>query len=219
MNPEGILDNLELERHRRLQGLRKPDPHAFFLCRRAYDELNNGEDRTKFSTALNFAKTVKYHHPGLDTEVYFCHPLRVAGLALLLSGSKDVEVGVLGLLHNILEVSDVSLGELTSLFGVSIAGQIRTLTVNRKVQWDGAYKAEYYDRLNRGPVAARIVKILDKLDNLFVLGLNTDENVRENYLSEIKKFIVPMTVSSLPSITPYMMTLVENTYEIGCIGK
>ena len=219
MNISDILDDIGLERRRRLQGLLEPDPHALVLWDRAIAALPDDVERSRLAQALRFAKEIKYHHVGLTSDIYFSHPLRVAALAILISGAQDTGTGVLAVLHNVLEVSDVTVDTLSETFGRSISNQIETLTVDRNVQWDKTYKADYYGKLVAGPLSARVVKIVDKLDNLFVLGLNPDASVRERYLAEIEDFVLPMTAASLPSLTAYMRNLVQDCRATGFIER
>ena len=212
-----ILDEFGIERQRRIQGLLESDPHALVLWRRAISTLVNDSDQARLSYAFDFASALKYRHIGLTSDIYFSHPLRVAGLAVLISDKQDVETGILGILHNVLEVSDVSLSKLSATFGNAIAEQIKILTVDRELQWDFSYKTNYYNQLMQGPLSARIVKIVDKLDNLFVLGLNPDASVRSKYLKEIEEFIIPMTATSLPAVTSYMRALVKDCSATGFI--
>jgi (p)ppGpp synthase/HD superfamily hydrolase len=116
-------------------------------------------------------------------------------------------------------VSDVSVDTLSETFGSGISDQIETLTVDRNVQWNKTYKAGYYVKLTAGPLSARVVKIVDKLDNLFVLGLNPDASVREKYLAEIEEFVLPMAEASLPSLTAYMRNLVQDCRATGFIER
>lgn len=217
MNLSNILDDIALERQRRLLGLLEPDPHALVLWARAMAALPDDTERHRLAYAFRFAEQLKYRHVGLTSEIYFSHPLRVAALATLLAGAQDAGIGVLAVLHNVLEVSDVSLIELSETFGNGISDQIKTLTVDRDIQWDKVYKVGYYSKLMEGPPSARVVKIVDKLDNLFLLGLNTDAFVRKKYLTEIEDFVLPMTVASLPGLTAYMQELVRDCHAIGLI--
>jgi hypothetical protein len=103
------------------------------------------------------------------------------------------------------------------MFGSRISNQIDLLTVDRDLQWNMDYKENYYKRLMKSPISARIVKILDKLDNLFLLGLNPDASLREKYLLEVENFILPMAMVSLPNLTIYIRDLVANCRETGFI--
>lgn len=219
MNLSNILDDIGLERRRRLLGLLEPDPHAIVLWGRAIAALPDDAERERLAHAFRFAKAIKYRHVGLTSDIYFSHPLRVAGLAILISGAEESETGVLAVLHNVLEVSDISVNTLSEAFGSGISNQIETLTVDRDVQWDKTYKAGYYGKLMEGPLSARIVKIVDKLDNLFVLGVNPDASVREKYLAEVEDFVLPMTEASLPSLTAYMRNLVQDCRATGFIER
>lgn len=213
-----ILDNIELERKRRLLSLLGPDQHAFMLWSRALASLPDKKERARLTNAFSFAKEIKYHHGGLESNVYFLHPLRVAALAILISGTQDAEIGIVGILHNVLEVSDLSLNELRNTFGSRISNQIDVLTVDRNLQWDKVYKEHYYKKIINSHVSTHIVKILDKLDNLFLLGLNPDASLRERYLAEIENFILPMTMTSQPNLIHYIQDLVDNCRETGFIN-
>ncbi|PQA76608.1 HD domain-containing protein [Rhodoferax sp. TS-BS-61-7] len=219
MNLSDTLNDIRLERMRRLMGLLEPDPHALVLWKRAMAALHDDAERSRLAHAFRFAKGLKYHHVGLTSDIYFSHPLRVAALAILISGARDAGTGVLAVLHNVLEVSDVSVDILSETFGSDISNQIETLTVDRDVQWDKTYKEGYYGGLVAGPLSVRVVKIVDKLDNLFVLGLNPDASVREKYLAEIEDFVLPMTEASLPSLTAYMRNLVQDCHSTGFIER
>lgn len=217
MTTTNVLDDIEIERERRLRGLSEPDPHARVLWRRALAALASDLERQKLLLAFQFAKEIKYHHIGLTSEVYFSHPLRVAAICLLSRPDQGSEVGVLGILHNVLEVSDVSADLLAEIFGRTISDQVVALTVNRNIQWDHAYKTNYYRNLMAGPRITRAVKIVDKLDNLFTLGLNADEEVKTRYLSEIEDFVLPMVEATIPELLAYMSDLVSNCRTIGFI--
>jgi hypothetical protein len=69
------------------------------------------------------------------------------------------------------------------------------------------------------PLSARVVKIVDKLDNLFVLGLNPDASVRKKYLAEIEDFVLPMAAATLPRLITYMRDLVQDCRLTGFIER
>ena len=219
MNLSDILDNIGVERRRRLLGLLEPDPHALVLWSRAMAALPEKAQRDRFAHAFKFAKEIKYRHVGLTSDIYFSHPLRVAALATLVSGTQDAGIGVIAVLHNVLEVSDVSVDVLSENFGVEVSNQIEALTVDRDLQWDRAYKESYYSKLMACPLSARVVKIVDKLDNLFVLGLNPDASVREKYLAEIEDFVLPMAEATLPKLITYVRDLVQDCHLTGFIER
>lgn len=212
-----VLDDIAIERERRLMGLYEPDSHAHELWRRALTSLPTDLERERLRVVFQFAKNIKYHHVGLTSDIYFSHPLRVAAIGLLIDADHDSRVGALGILHNVLEVSHVSADTMEKNFGRNISEQVVALTVDRNIQWDRTYKTAYYKDLMAGPHFTRVVKIIDKLDNLFLLGLNADEDVREKYLSEIEDFVLPMAAETLPELLAYMLNLVNNCRITGFI--
>ena len=62
--------------------------------------------------------------------------------------------------------------------------------------------------------ACRLIKILDKLDNLFLLHLNPNKDVINKYLLEIEKHIMPMVKKDLPVLLTYFEELFINTKKI-----
>lgn len=212
-----VLDDIAIERERRLRGLHQPDHYAHELWRKALISQPTDLERERLSVVFQFAKKIKYHHLGLTSDIYFSHPLRVAAIGVLMETHHDSRVGILGILHNTLEVSHVSVDTLAKLAGTNISEQVAALTVDRNVQWDRAYKTTYYKNLMAGPRFTRVVKIIDKLDNLFLLGLNEDEDVRAKYLSEIEDFVLPMVAETLPELLAYMINLVCNCRTVGFI--
>ena len=89
------------------------------------------------------------------------------------------------------------------------------MTVNRNLQWNEDYKNAYYEKIMNGPREARIIKIIDKLDNLFILGVNPDKQVKIKYLKEIEKHVLPLAYKTTPKIYSYMKELVDNNYNNG----
>ena len=101
------------------------------------------------------------------------------------------------------------------MFGYNFYENISILTVNRKFQWNRNYKKKYYKNINNHSHSVKIIKILDKLDNLFIIGLNPNKKVRTMYISEIEEFVLPMVKKYLPDIYLYFKKLVKNSYKIG----
>jgi (p)ppGpp synthase/HD superfamily hydrolase len=203
-----VLDSIEVEKKRRNDGLIQQDPHALVLWDQALDAIDSVMEKDSLKKAFIFAKSLEYKHVGLSSEIYFTHPIRVSALSILLSGKTKSSVGILGLLHNVLEVSNLTENSISKKFGLEIATNISTLTVDRDKQWDGKYKVDYYNKIINSHQSCRIVKIIDKLDNLFLLENNKDSSIKKMYLDEIDKFILPMVQVDLPHLNGYMKELI-----------
>jgi len=210
-----LLDNLDLERDRRLQGRTSVDPNADLLWTKALSLIISSTEKERLLEAYQFAGSIKYDHAGLSPEIYFAHPVRVASLAMLYYDKINVDLGIVGLIHNVFELSDYTNDFISKKFGEKISNQISDLTVNRDLQWNEDYKNTYYEKIMNGPREARIIKIIDKLDNLFILGVNPDKQVKIKYLKEIEKHVLPLAYKTTPKIYSYMKELVDNNYNNG----
>ena len=215
MKRKMLLDSIESERSLRLKGRTEFDSHAVLLWNKALSLTIDIKRREKLLDAYKFAYEIEYDHVGLSSEIYFAHPLRVASLAMLYYDEINVDLGIVGLIHNIYELSDYTKEVIGEKFGKNISDQITNLTVNRDFQWDEDYKTDYYKTIANGPIESRIVKIIDKLDNLFILGINPNREVKLKYLNEIEKYVLPLARKATPEIYSYMKELVESTYNAG----
>jgi len=218
MDRPDYLKEIDIERRFRLDGRTIADPNAIDLWTKALRSIQGKEDLELLNAAFTFANKIEYRHVGMSSEIYFMHPMRTAAFALLCEERQNIDFGIVGLLHNVFELSDTAPEILASVFNESIANQISALTVDRDYQWDLAYKQDYYDGINSNPVSCRVVKIFDKLDNLFVLGLNPDDIIREKYLAEIRTHILTMAERDLPSVFPYLCGLVDECESAGFLG-
>ena len=77
------------------------------------------------------------------------------------------------------------------------------------------YKKKYYSGIYALSENARKVKVIDKFDNLFTLGLNPDAEVRSKYLDEIKMHIVPLVNQDLAYMSDYFSRLIINCEKTG----
>jgi len=208
------LNAIQDERSKRFQFLKNADGSTAVEFMKRVTQLGLDES---IKHAWRYAQTLDYHHEGLSKEMYLAHPLRVALLYLDVVKKHD-SLGVrLALLHNILEVSAVPLDLLTQNLGQEISDAIITLTVDRSLQWDDNYKDDYYRRITESPIFVQQVKILDKLDNLFILCLNPSDEIRAKYLNEIERWLLPLASHALPAITDYIVELIKNNRSVGHI--
>ena len=68
---------------------------------------------------------------------------------------------------------------------------------------------EYYQRLSKAGKDVVITKIIDKLDNLYLLKNNTNEKIKQRYILEIKKYIMPLVKKNVQNLYPYFESLIE----------
>ncbi len=203
-------DNIDAEVRIRLANGPALWRHAISNWDRAIGTIRDPKVQQLNRDAFSFAKQLQYNHIGLGASDYFCHPVRVAAFSIFLCGDIEPEIGLLGLLHNVLEVSSVEPDTLRQLFGEKVFRSMSILTINRDLAHDFEYKRLYYQRITEAPLATRVVKVLDKLDNVFLINQNPDPDVRRNYLREISEYVLPLARVDFPSVASYMSLVVEH---------
>ena len=217
MSKTEFLDPIEREIEKRLRVLRTNDIHnEIGLWEEIVGEMrskNNLENANKFLLELSF------EHEGLTKEQYCAHCYRTSAMALHFSEKDRQTVGAIGLLHNILEVSDITRAKIKQEFGTEISSALSTLKVDRHLQRDKKYLQEYYKSIKDHSSYLFKVKVVDKLDNLFVLGLNPNDEVRTVYLEEIENFIVPMASEIETELSEYFENLIEYNNKVGHFTK
>jgi len=99
--------------------------------------------------------------------------------------------------------------KLKDLAGNKIYNQAKVLKVNRKKQWNKKYIDNYYKKLNKSHKNVKIVKCLDKLDNLFSLYKNPSKKIKNLYLDEIRKYVLPIVKKNITPVYKYYIKLVD----------
>lgn len=210
-----MLNTISNERTARIAFMKSPDSAVLDDFNNKLGKLSALANVSVISEAWGYAQTLDYQHPGQSKEFYLAHPLRVATLCIQLVEPASINGVVTSLLHNIQELSNVKEGAISELFGSEVASAITLLTVDRDLQWDDGYKNKYYKSISNADLFVQQVKILDKLDNLFLLCLNPSNEIRTKYLREIEKWLLPMSEDAMPTLTSYIHELIINNREIG----
>lgn len=206
------LPSIEDGRRQRLDFLKNPDEKVINDFQK---RITFFEKCTDVNSAWLYAKEMDYQHEGLGKLAYLAHPIRVANLYLDLVTVPNPDGVKLSLLHNLIEVTGQSITEIESEVGSQVAKYIELLTVDRKRQWNEGYKENYYEAISNAPLEVQQVKVLDKLDNLYMLSLNKSDDIRERYLKEIEKWVLPLSDKSLPFLYSYVKDLVSFNRKIG----
>lgn len=205
-------NDIAADRAERIETMRAPD---LARIRGELERALGDKELDDSARWVSLALSLDYAHPGQDAATYMCHPLRV-GRMYVDHAHKPHDEGVgLAVLHNILEVSTAPREELAATLGEPMLRNIAILTVDRARQWDRAYKDAYYAAIADAPAHVGEVKVLDKLDNLYLLCLNPDEQVRALYLDEIERWVVPLAERRLPELAGLIGALVEDNRRVG----
>ena len=172
-------------------------------------KIEKNKNYKKVVLAYNFSKNLAYTHPGLDSNIYFYHPLRVCLLSTKIRQKLSSELMTLCLLHNIFETTDIDPSIISKIFGKKITTQLNILTVNRKNELKKNYKKNYYKNIKKANKNVIITKILDKLDNLYLLKMNKNLKIKKRYLKEIEDFLMPLIKGNLENLYLYFKNLIE----------
>ena len=172
-------------------------------------KIEKNKNYKKVVLAYNFSKNLAYTHPGLDSNIYFYHPLRVCLLSTKIRQKLSSELMTLCLLHNIFETTDIDPSIISKIFGKKIMMQLNILTVDRKNEWKKNYKKNYYESIKKANKNVIITKILDKLDNLYLLKMNKNLKIKKRYLKEIEDFLMPLIKGNLENLYLYFKNLIE----------
>jgi (p)ppGpp synthase/HD superfamily hydrolase len=202
--------NIPLERRDKAFSMKKPlDPGPFKLLLGRFSKT----EQTALFEALDWLRAVKLN--GRESN-YLPHPVRVASYYLRFAEKPSAQGIVLGLVHNILEVSETKPAEIEARFGHWVREGCEALFVDRDRQKsDPGYFKDYYSQLQRQDPDVQRIKILDKLDNLLVLFLNPSEPVRSAYLQEIEIYLLPMVERQIPQLADTVRHLVADARELG----
>ncbi|MCZ0702701.1 (p)ppGpp synthase/HD superfamily hydrolase [Natronobacillus azotifigens] len=100
----------------------------------------------------------------VDKTPYIAHPYRVAMLLKEYQCSEHVVIA--GLLHDIVEDTDGTIGGITNLFGKEVRDLIEFVTeLDKKTDWEER-KEHSIEKIKNAPMDAKLVTCADKIDNL-----------------------------------------------------
>jgi (p)ppGpp synthase/HD superfamily hydrolase len=161
---------------------------------------------------LKRLEVVELAHPGLTSAQYMAHCYRVASLIARHHHAPNFFMLCLGLCHNIFEIGGRS-KKVMSAIGLDLADKVSVLTVDRSKQWEWNYKDLYYNNISRIEPAA-VVKVFDKLDNIYLLSDNPNAETKLNYLNEINRYVIPLAKKHTPAISETFTKLYHKNLQL-----
>jgi guanosine-3',5'-bis(diphosphate) 3'-pyrophosphohydrolase len=140
---------------------------------RARDESAPVIDLGLVLRALAFAahKHRDQRRKGAEASPYINHPIAVANLLVNEGGVRDTALVCAALLHDTIEDTRTTAGELEAQFGVQITRVVQELTDDKSLppQTRKRLQVEHAPTLSRG---AKLVKLADKTCNLRDLAMH-----------------------------------------------
>ena len=208
-----MFDSIDIERNLRIQSrknLGKGEIKKFSLWLEDWpDKTLKNEGLKALSNISNFS----YNHSVLNKNTYLAHVLRVTKMCMKLQPQLASELLTLSMIHNIFEATNLSEIELLNYFDIKTLERVKILKIDRRKQCSNEYLTKYYSLIENSHISVSIVKIVDKIDNIFTLCLNPDELKRKIYLKQIENYVIPLTKIKLPQVLEYLKKLVDDAYK------
>ena len=150
-------------------------------------------------------------------SVLFHHPMRVAGILAKNTKKPSCNLICTALLHNFLEKKIMKKKEIELLASRSVANNVAFLSKFKKTFSENKLKTLYM-KISRKRDCT-LVKVADKLDNLFMLCFNPDKLERNRYLKEIESMVMPLALKCSPPIYMSVFLAVREQEKIGYLDK
>jgi GTP pyrophosphokinase len=210
-----IFENSEAERAEKMNSLCSDSVYAEKQFIATLNLYNRKE--SDIAKALEYAKGLDFSKNHLKSS-YLSHPLRLATYLVKMDPTIPSDYIVIALLHNVPETTTITTEELKNIFGANVALGIQLLVVDRTVPF-ASIQDSYYQNIFSQGTSLVLVKLLDKIDNLFVLGLNPDDEVRKNYITEVREKLLPFAIKFNSQLAKYLDDLLEVTSDLGYTDK
>lgn len=163
---------------------------------------------TDFKKFFDTVSVLGSKHYNLSEQEYFTHPVRVAKLALQFYDGNDIYMVLkLALVHNLIEVSGICQNELRAILGNELYKAVENLTIDRAARWEFQYLNDYYNNLEKSCIEIKLIKVCDKIDNMFLLEDNPCMDVKKLYLQEISDYVTPLAECVSEKLANYIKDL------------
>jgi guanosine-3',5'-bis(diphosphate) 3'-pyrophosphohydrolase len=96
---------------------------------------------------------------------YINHPIEVAQILATVAGVKETETLVAALLHDTIEDTDTSAGEISSQFGERVLGLVMECTDDKGLPKQERKDLQVQNAPHKSP-QAKLIKIADKISNV-----------------------------------------------------
>lgn len=169
------------------------------------------------AAGLHDGQRRKYHH-----DKYVTHPHRVGDkVAELL---KDIDDDCLkdnaisaAYLHDTIEDCDIEYEDLIEIIGKPVADMVLALT-NKPKSWGNRKKrkGEMFDRMRTATDIVKLIKAVDRADNLkdFGIMISEESGFAEIYLEESKTLLDSLKQNASTSFEPLNLALKQLQEEI-----
>ena len=145
--------------------------------------------KKNFNRYQNYIKFLK-----TNKKKYY-HPIRVAYYLFFFKKKINLKNVNLALFHNYFELNLKNDQIFNSSIDKNKKKDLKILKINKLKRWDKIYLKKYYRKLKSASDEAKLIKCIDKLDNLFNLKKNQDLKIKKIYLWEVEKYVLPLSLT------------------------
>lgn len=124
-------------------------------------------------------------------EPYVEHLLEVTEILGQKLFITDEKMLVAGILHDVVEDTPCSLGDIELRFGTEVANLVRWLTYQKQADRKKARK-DYFTQLQQAPSDAIVIKLADRLSNVQRLDTHPSREKQKKYYHETVEKIIPL---------------------------
>lgn len=170
---------------------------------RCIKKYNSNVDENIIKKAYIFAFDAHGPQKRASGEIYFTHPIEVA--KILVDMRLDTASIAAGLLHDVIEDTNVSLDQIEEQFGIEIAILVDNLTKINKIKYNST--TEYYaDNFRKFLIATAVdlrvllIKLADRLHNLRTILFIPNEVKRKRIALESIDIYAPLATFLGPQI-------------------
>lgn len=153
------------------------------------EQYNPNADMQLIIKAYNFAEAAHESQVRNSGEKYFVHPFQVA--LLLADLNMDTATIIAGLLHDVIEDTNISYDKIKEEFGDEVADLVDGVTKLKKLQYKTKQENQA-ENLRKMVIAMAkdirviIVKLADRLHNMRTLEYMTDEKKKEKAVETLE---------------------------------
>ena len=166
---------------------------------------------------VEYMKNLKNLNSSLG-ESYITHPIRLVTNLLNYNPKIKTDYILVALLHNIPEVTDIKIEDLSSKYNSFIANCVSLLLINRELQPNykiSSYLDNYYLNLTNHSTELKLIKLFDKIDNLPVLSNNPNDEVRKDYINEIEHYLLDFSYKQSEILGNTVKNYLDNAKKVG----
>jgi hypothetical protein len=126
-------------------------------------------------------------------EPYVSHLLEVLQILAVGAGVRDLDPLIAGVLHDVVEDTEVTADEVRQRFGPVVAELVGRVTMPpSEVEDRQRVRLAYLEALGRAPSAVRTVKLADRYSNVQRLDTHPRPEKRHTYFDETVRYVAPL---------------------------